>query len=154
VDAPAESWVLDLTCLLAATPERVFALLTDPSELGRWWGPHGFTTPEIDVDLRVGGHYRLGMQPPEGDLFHLSGEYVEIDRPRRLASTFNWDEPDPDDRETLVELTLEPVVNGTSTRLTLRQAAFATEARLALHRAGWTDALDKLRDLVRANGDG
>jgi uncharacterized protein YndB with AHSA1/START domain len=156
VAAPADSWVLDVTCTLSAAPERVFGLLTEPSELGRWWGPQGFTTPEIESDLRVGGNYRLGMQPPDGALFHLSGTFVEVDRPRRLAYTFRWDEPDPDDRETLVEFTLEPLAREPlpdGTRITLRQAAFATEARLALHRTGWTDAFDKLREVVAASGD-
>jgi uncharacterized protein YndB with AHSA1/START domain len=152
VAAPSDSFVLDLTCTLPATPERVFEFLTEPSALVRWWGPSGFTTPEIELDLKVGGRYRLGMQPPEGDLFHLSGRFTEIDEPRRVAYTFNWDEPDPDDRETLVELTLEPLEDGT--RLTLHQAAFTTVARLELHRNGWADAFEKLRHVVRSVGDG
>jgi hypothetical protein len=52
--------------------ERIFSALTESAELARWWGPHGYTTPEIDLDLRVGGGYRFTMQPPGSDRFHLA----------------------------------------------------------------------------------
>jgi Activator of Hsp90 ATPase homolog 1-like protein len=67
-------------------------------------GPHGYTTPEIDLDLRVGGGYRFTMQPPDGDRFHLAGEFLKIEPPSRLVYTFRWEEPDPDDRETVVTI--------------------------------------------------
>ena len=128
--------------LLPEPPDRVFRALTEPADIARWWGPHAFTTPAIELDLRVGGGYRFTMQPPDGDRFHLSGEFVEISRPSRLAYTFRWDEPTPDDRETMVTLTVGAVGGGTE--LMLRQTGFATAERLELHRAGWTDSLDKL----------
>jgi uncharacterized protein YndB with AHSA1/START domain len=150
-----ESWVmneragglvLELKLVLGAPRERIFRALTEPAELAKWWGPHGFTTPGIDLDLRVGGGYRFTMQPPGGDRFHLSGEFLEIAPPGRLVYTFRWDEPDPDDRETVVALSLGDVAD--ATQVSLSQGEFATEARLALHRGGWTDSLEKLRELI------
>jgi uncharacterized protein YndB with AHSA1/START domain len=125
----------------------VFRALTEPDELAKWWGPTGFTAPSIELDLRVGGGYRIAMQPPEGDLFYLSGEFREVDSPSRLAYTFRWEDPDPDDRETVATLTLRDL--GESTELFLAQSPFATEPRRALHRQGWTDSFDKLEELVR-----
>jgi len=142
------SLVLNLTTVLGAPRDRVFSALTEPADLAKWWGPHGFTTPGIDLDLRVGGRYRFAMQPPDGDLFHLSGEFLQIDPPSRIVYTFRWDEPDPDDRDTVVSLALEELAD--ATRLALSQGEFATPARLDLHRSGWTDSLDKLRRLVRS----
>ncbi len=142
--------VLELRCVVNAAPGRVFGALTEPSVLARWWGPTGFTTPEIQLDLRPGGRFRFGMQPPDGTLFHLAGEFLEIDRPRRLVYTFRWEEPDPDDRETVVQLSLGPV--GAGTELSVVQDDFATDARLALHRSGWTDSFDKLRGLMEPAG--
>ena len=139
-------FVLELTRALAAPRERVFRALTQRDDLAVWWGPRGFTTPEIELDLRVGGRYRFTMQPPEGDPFHISGEFREIDPPSSLSYTFRYDEPTPDDRETVVTLTVDDV-DGT-TELALRQGEFATEERLALHRGGWTDSLDKLSALL------
>jgi uncharacterized protein YndB with AHSA1/START domain len=142
--------VLTLHRTLDAPRERTFATLTEPTELARWWGPRGFTTPEIELDLRVGGGYRFAMQPPDGDPFHLSGEFLEIDPPSRLVYTFRWDEPDPDDRETVVVLSLRAVDR--CTEVSLSHGEFTTEARLALHRAGWTDALEKLSALLPRSG--
>jgi uncharacterized protein YndB with AHSA1/START domain len=138
--------VLELKFVVAAPRERIFRALTEPAELAKWWGPRGFTTPGIDLDLRVGGSYRFTMQPPGGDPFHLSGEFLEINPPGRLVYTFRWDEPDPDDRQTVVTLSLSDVAD--TTQVSLSQREFATEARLTLHRGGWTDSLEKLRELI------
>lgn len=150
MNGPPGRLVLELTCALEATRERVFEALTDPAALVRWWGPSGFTTPQIELDLRVGGRYRFSMQPPEGELFHLAGEFLEIEPPSRLAYSFRWEEPDPDDRDTVVTLSLHAV--GDRTEVALSQGGFATEARLALHRDGWTDSFAKLRELIATGG--
>jgi uncharacterized protein YndB with AHSA1/START domain len=138
---------LKLEATLAAPRWRVFELLTDPGDLPRWWGPHGYTTSEIDLDLRVGGSYRLTMRPPEGEDFHLSGVFTEIAPAERLAYTFAWEEPDPDDVETLVTLSLSDAEAGRTT-VRLEQGVFTTEARLALHHDGWSGALEKLTALT------
>lgn len=143
---PSGPWVLELTRTLDASRERVFAALTDPADLAVWWGPAGFTTPEIELALHVGGAYRFGMQPPDAEVFHLAGEFLDVEPPSRLAYTFRWEEPDPDDRETVVRLSLDAAAE--LTRLSLWQGTFATEARLALHTNGWTDALQRLGDLL------
>lgn len=141
-------WVLELSCTLDASRERIFRALTDPTELVKWWGPSGFTTPEIEINLSIGGGYRLGMQPPDGGLFHLTGEFLEIEPPSRIAYTFRWEEPEPDDRETVVRLSLETVAD--LTRLSLWHGGFATEARVALHKSGWTDSFKRLAELLES----
>lgn len=82
------------------------------------------------------------MQPPEGEAFHLRGEFSEVDPPRRLVYTFEWEEPDPDDRETVVALAFLDHREGT--RLVVDQGPFATEARRALHEVGWTETIERL----------
>ena len=72
---PTDGLFLELSCVVEALREQVFDLLTKPDELTKWWGPQGFNTPEAEVNLRVGGGYRFTMQPPEGELFYLAGEY-------------------------------------------------------------------------------
>ena len=133
-----------------APAEQVFGMLTEPKELAQWWGPHGFTTPEIQIDMRVGGRFRFTMQPPDGEAFHLSGQFVEIQPPTRLGFTFRWDEPAPDDRETVVDLSLD-FLDGRTT-VTLTQSEFATKERLELHRSGWADSFEKLDAVLKARG--
>jgi uncharacterized protein YndB with AHSA1/START domain len=138
--------VLRLSRALPAGPERVFAAMTEPRSVVRWWGPAGFTMPAIELDLRVGGRYRFSMQPPAGDLFHLAGEFLEVEPPNRLVYSFRWEEPDPDDRETVVRLSLDAAGEGTD--VSLWQGRFATQARHDLHRDGWTDSLERLGRLL------
>ena len=107
---PRNGLILELSCVVDAPREQVFDLLTKPAALVKWWGPQGFTTPVAEVDLRVGGSYRFTMQPPESEAFHLSGRFLEIDPPSLLRYTFVWEEPVPDDRETVVELSLRALV--------------------------------------------
>jgi uncharacterized protein YndB with AHSA1/START domain len=134
------------TRLFPAPRTAVFGALTEPEELVRWWGPHGFTVPAIELDRRVGGALRIAMQPPEGELFHLHGELREYEPPARLAYTFRWVPPDPDDLETVVEIALEE--RGTGTEVQLTQGEFATEGRLSLHEEGWNDSFDRLEKLL------
>lgn len=134
--------MLDIARVLPAPPPAVFDAFADPGKLAQWWGPAGFTVPRVDFDPRAAGTYRIEMQPPDGDAFHLAGEFREVDPPTRLAFTFVWEPPDPDDVETLVELSFRDL--GESTEAVLSQGAFKTEPRLELHRDGWSDTFDRL----------
>ena len=129
----------------------MFAAFTDPSELAKWWGPEGFSVRSLEVQPRVGESYRIEMQPPEDSPFYLTGKFREVDAPVRLAYTFVYEDPDPDDVETVVSLSLRDL--GESTEVALTQGPFKTEARRALHRGGWTDSFDKLVErLTSAEG--
>ena len=138
---------LDLRRVLLAARPVVFCALTDPDDLARWWGPDGFTIPTVERDLRPGGAYRIAMLPPAGDLFYLAGEFLDVDPPRRLSYTFRWEDPDPEDRETVVTLSLRDA-GGATTELALEQGDFASERRRALHDEGWTQSFVKLAALL------
>jgi uncharacterized protein YndB with AHSA1/START domain len=145
---PTESGglTLHMNRVLPAPRSAVFSACVDRVELAKWWGPRGFTAPSVELDLRVGGAYRIAMQPPEGDLFYLSGEFRAVDAPTRLVYTFRWEDPDPEDRETVVTVSLRD--RGDWTELDLVQEGFATERRRALHDGGWTDSLDRLEQVL------
>src|SRR5919197_982680 len=133
--APPGGLTLDIERLLPAARVIVFRAFSDPDVLAQWWGPEGFTTPSLEFHPRVGAGYRIEMQPPEGDPFYLTGEFREVEPPARLAITFVYEEPDPDDVETLVELSFRDL--GESTQVVFTQGRFKTEARRELHREGW-----------------
>ena len=144
--APPGEPTLELRRVIPAAPSVVFRAFSAADELAQWWGPDGFTVPSLEFNPRVGAGYRIEMQPPEGESFHLDGEFRDVDPPARLASTFKWDPPDPDDVETLVQLSFQD--RGESTEVVLTQGPFKTEDRRELHRAGWTESLDKLERFV------
>ncbi len=143
---------------LKASPERVFDAFTDPTQLTKWWWPNGFNCPSAEVDLRVGGTYRLGMEwpdfiPADARFSHwLSGEYYEIDRPHRLAMSGRAVSDERGELfATLIEVTLEACDGGTA--LTMRQSYFdplpPAEA-FAGAEQGWSEQLDKLERLLAA----
>jgi uncharacterized protein YndB with AHSA1/START domain len=140
--------VLRLERPLPARREAVFAAFSEPDELAKWWGPEGFSIPSPEFRPQVGESYRIEMQPPEGDSFHLTGEFREVDPPKRLAYTFVWEPADPDDVETLAALSFRNVDGSTEVQFT--QGPFKTEARRALHRDGWGDSFDKLERVLSA----
>ncbi len=142
----SDELTIEIERVLPAGRSVVFGAFSDPNELAKWWGPKGFSTPSLELQARVGESYRIEMQPPEGDRFYLTGEFREVDPPARLACTFVWEDPDPDDVDTVVDLSFRDL--GQSTEVALRQGPFKTEARRRLHKDGWTDSFDKLEHLM------
>src|SRR3954470_1875885 len=105
--------MLEMQRVLPAPAPVVFAAFSDRNALVKWWGPAGFTIPSLEFEARVGKSYRIEMQPPEGESFWLAGEFREVDPPVRMAFTFAWEEPDPDDVETLVGLSFGDLADST-----------------------------------------
>ena len=132
--------------VLPAAPPAVFRAFSESDVLARWWGPADFVVPSLEFEPRAGARYRIEMQPPEGDPFYLTGQFREVEPPASLSFTFAWEDPDPDDVETLVELSFKDI--GRRTEVGLTQGSFTTEARRALHRDGWGDSFDKLERLL------
>jgi uncharacterized protein YndB with AHSA1/START domain len=131
----------------AAPAQRVFDAFTSEEVIRRWWHPDpDWDTPEVLVDLRIGGTVRVVMRDPRADVrYGGGGEYVEIDPPRRLAFTWTWD----DDREhvrQLIEIDFEETDGVTTMRFTHND--LWDEDAVASHEEGWTSAFDNLAGVV------
>jgi uncharacterized protein YndB with AHSA1/START domain len=74
-----------------APRERVFRALTDARQLARWWGPKGFTVPDLALDVRPGGAWRTTVRSPDGQDHIVSGVYRDIMPPSRLVFTWGWE---------------------------------------------------------------
>ena len=129
-----------------AEVSAVWSALTDPRELAVWWGPRGFTNTIDEWDLRLGGVYRITMQPSGGEAFHLGGEFRQVAPNARLAFTFVWEEPDPDDIPAVVTISLDD--HGGSTAMTVEHGPFKNEDRMAPPTGGWSEGLEKLGALL------
>jgi uncharacterized protein YndB with AHSA1/START domain len=139
--------VLRLERLIAAPPERVFELWTEPDLLAKWWGPESFDIPAHALDVRPGGQWRTTMRSPDGQLHHVSGVYRKIEKPRRLVFTWGWD----DDKgvrghETEVTVTFDPAPGGT--RLVLQQQRFPNKESRDRHQHGWLSSFECLARMV------
>ena len=140
---------LRLTQTIRADAERLFRAWTDPNELRHWWRMEGegWSFAEASIDLRVGGRYRLGMTSPDGKTHVAVGQYVEVERPARLAFTWDWEEPAARVGETLVTVEFKPAA-GDKTEVVLTHERFAEAERMASHERGWGQLLRLLDHLV------
>ncbi len=74
---------------IRAEAARVFEAWTRPEHLRRWWGPRNVECTAAEVELRVGGRYRLANKFPDGRIVWISGEFEEIERPHKLVYTWH-----------------------------------------------------------------
>ncbi len=140
----ANTPTLRVSRTFSASRERVFAAWTDPQQLKTWWGPHGFTTPSAEIDLRVGGGFRLAMRSPDGKSILLTGTYREVSPPTRLVYTWQFEGSE------ITLVTVEFNDRGNATEVVLTHEKFASEEARASHQQGWGGCLDRLADFVRA----
>jgi len=127
---------------IRAEPDRLFQAWTDPEALVHWWrmDEEGWTFAGASIDLRVGGGYRLGMTDPNGKTHVAVGVYREIERPRRLVFTWDWEDPASRLGETVVTVELKPV-GSRKTEVLVTHEGFRQPERMTRHENGWTQLL-------------
>ena len=133
----------------AAPVERVFDSWTSVDTLRRWWpaGP-GWTTPIAEVDVRVGGALRLVMRDLDGGEFGGEGTYLVLDRPRQLAFSWQWDDPELGRERQVVEVTFTDNGDGTTTAVLTNTGLSAAEAES--HQEGWELSFVNLDEVLRS----
>jgi uncharacterized protein YndB with AHSA1/START domain len=135
--------VVEIRRRLAAPVAEVFLWWTDADRLRQWMSPVG--TVEAEVDLRVGGAFRIVMKA-EGTVIEHFGEYLEVDPPRRLV--FTWASPYTGPKPSMVTVELEPD-GPTATRIRIIHADLP-EPVATSHRDGWGAMLDRLSGYLPA----
>ncbi len=132
----------------SAAAEEVFNAWTSPEVMRRWFHvAPDWATPEAEVDLRVGGKVRVVMRRPDGSEAGAQGEYVVIDRPRRLVMTWTFDD-DPSNQQ-LLELSFSEA--GGSTTVMMVNSSISTDERRDSQDRGWRGCLDELERVVAAD---
>jgi uncharacterized protein YndB with AHSA1/START domain len=140
MESATETVVIERELTLEASPETVWEFLVDPDKTMTWWGVN------VTFDPRPGGIFRNEVIPG-----HVaSGEFVEVDRPRRLVYTWGWEvaEHKVPPGSTTVEIELIPEGDGTRLRFEHRDLPGAQAADSHSH--GWDHYLERLA--VVANG--
>jgi len=144
----AASRELVITRVFDAPRELVFRAWTEPERLARWWGPHTFTVPYCEVDLRVGGLMLIHMRGPDGVVMPNRGIINELAEPERLVVTFTAfeDAGGIPQLETINTITFEE--EDGRTKLTMKAVVVRVSAALAPAVAGmeegWNQTLDRL----------
>lgn len=127
---------------IKAPPAKVFAAWTDAEKLIQWFGPHQTVDGSVqaDLDVRVGGRYRIAFKTDDGEYHQVGGVYREVVPDQRLQFTWAWHTTP--ERESLVTVTVR--ADGDGTLLTLLHEQFFDQAAADGHKRGWTGTLDKL----------
>ena len=132
--------------VIHAPPERVFEAWTTPAMLRAWYGlDESWSTPVVEVDLRVGGRYRITLAPPDGGSFDEAGEYREVDPPRRLAYTSEstgW--------EGTQTVTVDFLPHPDGTELVVVEAGYPTAELRDEHAGGWPRFVERLAGMVES----
>ena len=138
----AEKPSLNIQRRYPVAPEKVWRAWTDPQALKQWWGPGG---PEavsvVQLDVRVGGRFRIVFGGARGDEHEVQGTYTEVVPNRKLAFTWTWPRTTPE-RESLVTIAFKPAGGGTELDFVHSQH-FDEKVRDG-HLRGWGEAFVKL----------
>lgn len=134
---------LQLSRTFPAPRERVFQAWTSAQALKQWFAPGGFKTVLAEVDLRIGGRYRLGLQGGEAQVFYVSGVYREIEHPSKLVFTWAW-EADDGSRQGDTLVTIQFVSHKNETQIVLTHERLPNETSVEQHRGGWTGCFESL----------
>ncbi len=138
---------LAITRHYPVAPEKVWRAWTDPQALSRWFGPGAMdSVSQAELDVRVGGRYRIAFRTADGQEHDVSGEYQEVVAPRRLRFTWAW--KSTPERVSLVTIELKPVAQGCDMHFTHER--FVDKQARDAHEQGWTGALAKLERLLAA----
>lgn len=129
----------------AAPAEAVFDAWTNPEVLRRWWkADPSWGEPRTEIDLRVGGGYRLSMHDPGADEVHtVFGEYREVERPRRLVYSWTWEGTGPyAGHESLVAVSFRAEDGGARTTVVIEHSGLLDATSCEAHARGWNGVLD------------
>jgi uncharacterized protein YndB with AHSA1/START domain len=139
--------VLVVRRTIKAPVTRVFDAWTQPEQLRRWWGPRPVTCSEAEVDLRVGGVYRIGNVLPDGSVLWISGEFEIVEPPYRIVYTWRVEGKAPASSErSRVTVRFEPHESGTE--VVVVHERIDTEETRDDHEKGWNGCLENLEALL------
>jgi uncharacterized protein YndB with AHSA1/START domain len=135
--------------ILAATPERVYRAFTSPGALVKWLPPDGFIGTVHEMNVRVGGRYRMSFTNfSSGHSHSFGGEYLELEPGARLSYTGEFDDPNlPGRMQTTV--TLRAVACGVELHITQDGIPAMIPAEACY--LGWQASLELLARLVEAD---
>lgn len=147
--APEEATII-IRRVVDAPRELVFEAFTDPKHLAQFWGPKGYGASKVDVDLRVGGQFRVEMRGPDGGTYPAVGVYREISPPERIVYA-GLDEdlhPCGGGLPPRAIVTMSFADEGGKTRITVHTQLQSVAARDAATAGGfsigWNESLERL----------
>ncbi|MBK8926444.1 MAG: SRPBCC family protein [Crocinitomicaceae bacterium] len=140
---------VELHRVFTASPEKIFKAFTDPDAMASWLPPYGFICKVHQMDVKVGGKYKMSFTNfTTGSSHAFGGEYLAVVPNELLKYSDKFDDPTlPDEMITTIEI--KKVVCGTELRAT--QEGIPDAIPLEMCYLGWQESLEKLKRLVEPN---
>lgn len=138
--------MIQIKRLIPAPRKRVFELWTRPDEIKKWWILDGYSTASVEMDLRIGGSYRIGMKPEEGPTIYISGIFNEVDGRDKIVYTWTSEEVEDLIKDTRVSVEFRD--QGASTEIILTHEFLRTQLQDS-YKKGWIELIEHLRALCR-----
>lgn len=132
--------------VIKASPEKVYRAFTETAAIASWLPPYGFICTVHDMNVQVGGTYKMSFHNfTTGNSHSFGGEYVEIKPNEFLKYTDQFDDPNmPDIMTTSVWLQKTSV----GTELKVLQEGIPSAIPAEMCYLGWQESLEKLIKLV------
>lgn len=145
----SETGTVRLHRVLAAPVERVYKAFTDKQALEYWLPPYGFTGTIHEMDIRVGGGYRMSFTNFGTGVSHsFTVEYIELTPNERIRHTDRFDDENlPGEMQVAIEL--KAVSSGTEIRIV--QEGIPSVIPVDSCYLGWQESLEQLARLVVPN---
>jgi len=140
--------VIQVSRVIKAPRERVFQAWTTPSDILNWFGCGGSKALSADVDLRVGGEYRIRINSEKCGVMDVVGVYREINPPSRLVFTWGWLESDPSVEREETTVTIDLIDRNGSTEVKITHEGLTDSDSRDRHAYGWNGCLDNFEKLV------
>jgi len=132
--------------VLKASPEKVYRAFTEANALASWIPPYGFLCTIHEMDVKVGGTYKMSFQNfSTGNGHSFGGKYIEIKPNEFLKYTDQFDDPNLPG-EMITSVWLRKVLVGTELKVLQEGIPAVIPAEMCY--LGWQDSLDKLTKLV------
>jgi len=144
------SFQATITRVVKCTPERAFDLWTKPELISKWFCPKEMPS-EVTMDARPGGILRFVVHYKPDDSFGCTCNIRVVERPKRLAFSWQWDESSFDPGVSEVEILFDPVPGGTA--VTLTHTKLASDVSVDRHSEGWTQVLDRFENAIQSVED-
>ena len=121
-----------------APRELVWEAHHNPDYVSKWWGLPEAANHITEIDLRPGGRWRFGQRQADGSEVIFTGEYLELDPPKRFVYTKGWpnasDERADDSvdlEDSVITISFEETAMGTMVTLTCEFSSEALRDKVA-----------------------
>jgi uncharacterized protein YndB with AHSA1/START domain len=131
---------IEIERIFDAEVELLWDIWTEPGYIAQWFGSDPFgIVQRVDIDLMVGGKFRIQFSDSDRSVHTARGEYLNIDKYKNLKMTWEW-ESEPN---RVSELNVDFISMNDKTKIVLTHSNLIFET-VHNYEFGWNGAFNKI----------